>query len=197
MKILFYLSLFLFFFTTILKAEGLNYYGRIFYNGAPIQTDSAELTFQITGNDPSCVLYEEIHGNVMVKDGLINEIVGAVGTYITLTYRPLGLINVEGVFKNTFSYTCQNGATYNPLANPERNLVVYFRETPMHNPIKLDPKPIKAVPLAVMAQDAEKLAGKDPSSYLQVSAVTDQNKLDQLVLRQAELLSLIPASGQV
>jgi hypothetical protein len=176
---------------SIAQANGLNYYGRIFHDGQPIESETAELTIQITGNNPNCVIYEEIHSNVLIKDGLINEVIGKIGANSTLTYSSPGLMTIESVFKNIYSFECQAGGNYNPLTNPERNIVVFFRESPVHNPIKLDPQPIKAGPLAVTSYDAEKLGGKDPSNYLQETPFTTQDKLDDLLNKSTDLISIV------
>lgn len=174
--------------------SGLTLQGRLVKDDIPIVGVVAARVSVMSPNADRCYLYEEIHSFTLsaADAGVFSLQIGAGAR--TANDKGFSLVQV---FSNTgvvvTGLTCLgNGGvptTYTPLAGHSRYIFLSFT-TPMGAVAFNDPYVVQSVPYAL---EAEKLAGKSASQFLQTTAETTQDKLNDLMItsRYSDLMSLI------
>jgi hypothetical protein len=170
---------------------GLTYQGRLIKNNLPVDSATVTLTIKVTSPGANeCLLYEENHHlNMVSSDGIFTVKIGSG----TRTMNDKGLTLTQ-VFSNTGgvipSLTCAGGVTsYTSASADSRNVYATFNDG-IDTVAFSSPYVIQSVPYAI---EAERLAGKASSDFLQVTGDSTQAKLNDVMLPSAyaELLALI------
>lgn len=171
--------------------NGLTFQGRLVDNGIAVESASVILTLKVTSptDQNECVLFEETHTlNMTNSDGIFTVKIG--GGSPTANDKGFSL---EQVFSNTGTQitglSCVSGTTYTPTSGHSRNVFVSFDDN--GNQVAFtSPYVIQSVPYAI---EAQRLAGKPASSYLQTTTDTTQTKLNDLMVpaTYTDLLALI------
>ena len=170
---------------------GLTYQGRLVKNNLPVESSSVTLTVKVTSPDANqCVLFEETHTlNMTNSDGIFSIKIGGGAR----TSNDVGFTLAQ-VFSNRAtalnSLTCLSGATsYTPTLADSRNIYASFNDG-TDTVAFSEPYVIQSVPYAI---EAERLAGRTASEYLQTTTDTTQTKLNNVMAPSAftELLALI------
>jgi hypothetical protein len=171
---------------------GLAFQGRLAKDGTAI-SGSVTLTLTVTSpNADTCTLFEENHTFTIAPsdNGVFSVAIGSG----TRTANDKGFSTTD-VFSNTgtaiTALTCSGSpaTTYTPLSAHSRYVYLSFNTT-VGTVAFTDPYVVQSVPYAL---EAEKLAGKTSSEYLQTTADTTQNKINTLMTAAsyAELLALL------
>ncbi|OYZ17614.1 MAG: hypothetical protein B7Y39_15070 [Bdellovibrio sp. 28-41-41] len=170
---------------------GLTYQGRLVKDNLPVESATVTLTVKVTSTGVNeCVLYEETHSlNMASSDGIFSVKIGS-GTR-TANDKALSLVQV---FSNTGTaiagLVCGGGATsYTSASTDSRNVYVSFYDG-VDTVAFSSPYVIQSVPYAL---EAERLAGRTASEYLQTTADTTQSKVNAVMATTpyTELLALI------
>ncbi len=170
---------------------GLTYQGRLVKNNLPVESPAVTLTVKVTSIGVNeCVLYEETHSlNMTSSDGIFSVKVGS-GTR-TVNDKALSVIQV---FSNTGTIitglVCGGGVTtYTSMLSDSRNVYATFNDG-VDTVAFSSPYVIQSVPYAL---EAERLAGKSASEFLQTTADTTQSKVNAIMATTpyTELLALI------
>lgn len=181
------------FFSSLAHATpaGLTYQGRLVKNNLPVESSSVQLTLKITSPGVNeCVVYEETHTlNMTGSDGIFAVKIGGG----TRTVNDKGF-SLTQVFSNTgstiSSLTCTGGVTsYTSASTDSRNVYASFNDG-VDSVAFSSPYVIQSVPYAI---EAERLAGKSSSDFIQVTTDTTQIKLNDVMAPTpyTELLALI------
>lgn len=170
---------------------GLTYQGRLVKNNLPVEANPVTLTVKVTSPGVNeCILYEETHTlNMTNSDGIFSVKIGS-GTR-TVNDEALSMVQV---FSNTGTVMpgliCGGGATtYTSVSADSRNIYATFNDG-VDTVAFSSPYVIQSVPYAL---EAERLAGKSASEFLQTTADTTQSKINAITAASpyAELLALI------
>ncbi len=170
---------------------GLTYQGRLVKDSLPVENATVTLTVKVTSiGINECVLYEETHSlNMTGSNGIFSVKIG--GGTRTSNDKALSLVQV---FSNTGTaiagLVCSGGATsYTSASTDSRNVYVSFYDG-VDSVAFSSPYVIQSVPYAL---EAERLAGRSASEYLQTTADTTQSKVNAVMATTpyTELLALI------
>lgn len=154
--------------TSSATPEALTFQGRLVNSGVPVEGSSVQLTLAIKSPGVNeCLLFEEVHTlNMANSDGLFTVKIG--GGVRTGSDKGLSLTNVfsnMGVAMSGLS--CTGGATsYTSTSTDSRNVYVSFNDGGT-NVAFSSPYVVQSVPYAL---EAQKLAGKSASDFLQTIA---------------------------
>lgn len=170
---------------------GLSFQGRLVDNGQAVENSAVTLTLTVTSPSPdNCVLYEETHSlNMTDSDGIFSVKVGGGSR----TGNDKGF-SLTQVFSNTGtpinSLSCVGAPTsYTSATTDSRNIFVSFNYS-SYTVAFASPYVVQAVPYAI---EAERLAGKPASGYLQTTTDTTQTKLNDIMVPSTytDLLALL------
>ncbi len=142
----------------------LSFQGRLLKSSVPVVSSTVDITIKVVSpTSPECLLYEEEHHlNMTGSDGIFNINIGSG----TRTSNDKGFTLAQ-VFSNTgvaiTGLSCP-ATSYTPTTSHVRNVYVTFYDG-VDTVSFDDPFVMQSVPYAI---EAEKLAGKSSSDYLQV-----------------------------
>ncbi|RYZ93358.1 MAG: hypothetical protein EOP06_01200 [Proteobacteria bacterium] len=153
--------------------------GRLLNGGLPVESANVEVVIRVAspvGTD--CTLLEEKHTlNMTNSDGMMSVVIGK-GTRTSNDES----FQIQRVFTNSAgTYTgvvCGSGSTaYSPSADDNRNIFVSFVDNGTTVSFSA-PFELQSVPYAL---EANTIAGKGPTDFLQVTSDSTQSKLNNLM----------------
>lgn len=150
----------------------LTYQGRITeLNGTPLEYELTQFRFEITDPTGACVLYKETSATKDMRNsqGIFDV---AIGSGSVDPSTPSGN-TIESVFKNTTSFTCVGGGTYNAGNGDSRKLRVSFRDSVGWRLLTQDQE-IRGVPFASYAQNAasaSRLGSASETDFLKIADI--------------------------
>jgi hypothetical protein len=175
---------------------GLTLQGRLVKDGTAI---SGPVTLRVSVRSPNsdlCLLFEETHSLTLDPDegGIFSVQIGA-GTR-TANDKAFSLMKVfsnTGVIINSLTCPGTGATAYTPLATHSRHVYLSF-VTNVGTVTFNDPYVVQSVPYAL---EAERLAGKTSSEFIQTNADTTQAKIDDIMAATpyAELLALLAGNS--
>lgn len=171
---------------------GLTFQGRLVNNSQSVEGASVGLTIKVTSpSAPECLLYEETHTlNMTNSDGIFTVKIG--GGTRTVNDEGLSLTEIfsnSGTAINNLACTGGVVTSYAPGSTDSRNVYVTFVDG-SDTVAFSSPYVIQSVPYAL---EAERLAGKSSTDFLQVTTDTTQTKLNNIMVpaTYTELLALL------
>lgn len=146
----------------------MHYQGRIMNANGPLRNSNVSFEFSITSPAGTCVLFrEQISGvDMQNSQGVFDTSIGT-GSRI---FPSSGALNINDVFKNYGTLTCEGGATYAPAHDDTRRLRVRFHDGIGWRLVTPD-NIIRSVPYAVVATSAERLGAFYASDYLRKAEI--------------------------
>ena len=163
----------------------LSFQGRLLKSSVPVVSSTVDVTIKVVSpTSPECLLFEEEHHlNMTGSDGIFNINIGSG----TRTSNDKGLTLAQ-VFSNTgvaiTGLSCP-ATSYTPTTSHVRNVYVTFYDG-VDTVSFDDPFVMQSVPYAI---EAEKLAGKSSTDYLQI------NNSGSTALTQANLEAVFTTPG--